>query len=131
MYMVFDSPLTMLCDNPSNYMREPECTGFIASVPTAWDETRVLQGKMGEYIVTARRKGAKWYVGGMTNWTPRDITIDLSFVGKRQAKAVIFKDGVNADRVARDYQRTETTIDTTQPITLHAAPGGGFVIEIE
>ena len=131
MYMVFDSPLTMLCDNPSNYLREPECTDFIAAVPTTWDETRVLQGKMGEYIVTARRKGAKWYVGGMTNWTPRDITIDLSFIGKRQAKAVVFADGVNADRAARDYRRQATTLDTTQPLTLHTAPGGGFAVEIE
>ena len=131
MYMVFDSPLTMLCDNPSNYMREPECTDFIAQVPTTWDETRVLQAKMGEYIVTARRKGNKWYVGGMTNWTPRDITIDLSFTGKGNAQAVFFKDGINADRAARDYKRTTTTLDTTQPLILHMAPGGGFAIEIE
>ena len=131
MYMVFDSPLTMLCDNPSNYMRESECADFIAKVPTTWDETRVINAKMGEYIVTARRKGSKWYIGGMTDWTPRDITIDLSFIGKQNAQAVIFKDGINADRAARDYKRTAVTLDTTQPLTLHMAPGGGFAMEIE
>ena len=131
MYMVFDSPLTMLCDNPSNYMREPECADFIAKVPTTWDETRVINAKMGEYIVTARCKGSKWYIGGMTDWTPRDITIDLSFIGKQNAQAVIFKDGINADRAARDYKRTAVTLDTTQPLTLHMAPGGGFAMEIE
>ena len=121
----------MLCDNPSNYMREPECADFIAKVPTTWDETRVINAKMGEYIVTARRKGSKWYIGGMTDWTPRDITIDLSFIGKQNAQAVIFKDGINADRAARDYKRTAVTLDTTQPLTLHMAPGGGFAMEIE
>ncbi len=131
MYMVYESPLTMLCDNPSNYMREQECTDFIASVPTTWDETRVIDAKMGEYIVTARRKGDTWYVGGMTDWTPRDITLDLSFTGKRNVNAVIFKDGVNADRAARDYKRVQTTLDTAQPLTLHMAPGGGFAMEIK
>lgn len=80
LYMIFDSPLNMLCDSPSNYRREPECTGFIAEVPTTWDETRVLNASMGEYIVTARRKGNSWYVGGITDRTPRDIKVDLSFL---------------------------------------------------
>lgn len=78
LYMVLYSPLNMLCDSPSNYRREQECTDFISSVPTVWDETVVLDGKMGEYIVTARRKGNEWYIGGITNWIPRELEIDLT-----------------------------------------------------
>ncbi len=77
LYMILDSPLNMLCDSPSNYEQEQECTDFIAGVPTVWDETEVLQGEMGEYIVTARRKGTDWYVGGITDWTPRDIEVSF------------------------------------------------------
>lgn len=78
-YVIFDSPLNMLCDNPSNYRREPECTAFIARIPTVWDETLGLDGKVGEYITMARRSGDEWYVGGLTNWDKRDIIVDLSF----------------------------------------------------
>ena len=131
LYMVFDSPLTMLCDNPSNYMREPECTEFIASVPTTWDETRIIEGKMGEYIITARRKGNTWYVGGITNWTPRDITLDLAFTGKSAAKATLFADGANADRAARDYKKTQFDTTKDSKVKLHMAPGGGFAMKIE
>ncbi len=131
LYMVFDSPLTMLCDNPSNYMREQECTEFIASVPTAWDETRIIEGKMGEYIITARRKGNTWYVGGITNWTPRDITIDLAFTGKQKAKVTLFADGVNADRAARDYKKSQWDATKGSKVQLHMAPGGGFAMKIE
>ncbi len=131
LYMVFDSPLTMLCDNPSNYMREQECTEFIASVPTAWDETRIIEGKMGEYIITARRKGNTWYVGGITNWTPRDITLDLAFTGKTAAKATLFADGANADRAARDYRKTQFDTTKDSKVKLHMAPGGGFAMKIE
>ena len=79
LYVVFESPFNMLCDNPSNYMREPESTDFIAAIPTVWDESIVLDGKMGEYIVTARRKGDVWYIGGITDWTARDIEVDCLF----------------------------------------------------
>ncbi len=131
MYLVFDSPFNMLCDTPSNYMREEECTDFIAGVPTVWDETVVLDGKMGEYIVTARRKGDTWYVGGMTNWTPRDITVDLSFLNPGNHTATIFKDGVNAHRIARDYKRTEEKVSNNSKLNIHLAPGGGFAAQIK
>lgn len=125
LYMVFDSPLNMLCDSPSNYTDEQECTDFIASVPTVWDETRVLQAKLGEYIVTARRKGDKWYIGGITNWTPRDIVLDLSFLPEG-TQLDVFTDGVNANRNARDYKRTVMTASPS--LKLHLAPGGGFAL---
>ena len=131
LYVVFDSPLNMLCDSPSNYMREPESLDFIASIPTVWDETLVLQGKMGEYIVTARRKGDVWYVGGITDWTARDIELDCSFLGNRTYRATLFRDGANAHRAGRDYKRETLQLDRDSKLKLHLAPGGGFALKLE
>lgn len=131
MYIVLESPFNMLCDSPSNYMREPESTSFIAQVPTVWDETVVLDGKMGEYIITARRKGDTWFVGGLNNWDARDVEVDLSFLSSGSHKAVLFKDGVNAHRTARDYKREEVSVSSTQPLKVHLAPGGGFTLQID
>lgn len=132
LYMVLDSPLNMLCDSPSNYMREPESTSFIAGIPTVWDESIVLDGKLGEYIVTARRKGDVWYVGGITDWTARDVEIDLSFLGngRKEYVATLFKDGVNAHRAARDYKRETLRLQSDGKLKLHLAPGGGFALKI-
>lgn len=131
MYIVLESPFNMLCDSPSNYMREPESTSFIAQVPTVWDETVVLDGKMGEYIITARRKGDTWFVGGLNNWDVRDVEVDLSFLSSGSHKAVLFKDGVNAHRTARDYKREEVSVSSAQPLKVHLAPGGGFTLQID
>ena len=128
LYMVFDSPLNMLCDSPSNYLREKESTEFIAGVPTVWDETRVLAAEVGEYIVTARRSGNTWYIGGITCWTPRDLEIDLSFLGEG-CKAVVFSDGPNAHKKGIDYRREEKVLDTAVPFKVHLAPGGGFALK--
>ncbi|MDR0891765.1 MAG: glycoside hydrolase family 97 protein [Mediterranea sp.] len=133
LYMVFDSPFSMLCDSPSNYEREPESTAFISEVPTVWDETRVLEGKMGEYIVTARRKGDTWYVGGITNWIPRDLELDCPFlVPGRTYHATLFRDGANAHRKGIDYRREEfdLTQDGSLKLKLHLAPGGGFALKL-
>jgi alpha-glucosidase len=124
-YVVFDAPLTMLCDSPSNYLQEPECTDFIAGIPTVWDETIALDGKIGEYVVMARRKGSKWYVGALNGLQERNLTLDLSFIGP--GEAVIFADGANAHRAGRDYTRTSTAVPAH--ITIHLAPGGGWVLE--
>lgn len=131
MYIILESPFNMLCDSPSNYMREPESTSFIAQVPTVWDETVVLDGRMGEYIITARRKGDTWFVGGLNNWDARDVEVDLSFLSSGSHKAVLFKDGVNAHRTARDYKREEVSVSSTQPLKVHLAPGGGFTLQID
>ena len=132
LYVVLDSPLNMLCDSPTAYLHEKECTEFIAAIPTVWDETRILGGRLGEYIVTARRKGSTWYVGGITDWTPRDVEIDLAPLGiDATVGATIFRDGANADRKASDYRRETIRIDTTEPLKIHLAPGGGFVVKIE
>lgn len=130
LYVVFESPLTMLCDTPDNYEREQECTDFIAGIPTVWDETRVLDAKLGEYIVTARRSGNTWYIGGITNWTERDLEIDLSFLGD-QAQALLYKDGMNAHRNARDYRMETIHIGKNHLLRVHLAPGGGFAIRVK
>ena len=127
LYIVLESPLNMLCDSPTHYEREPDYTRFVAEIPTVWDETRVLQGEVGEYIVTARRKGNTWYIGGITNWTERDIEIDLSPFGS--APSTLFSDGVNAHRRGSDY--ILSTLDPhLSSLKIHLAPGGGFVLRI-
>ena len=127
-YVIFDSPLNMLCDSPSNYLQEPECTKYIAEIPTVWDETVALDGKIAEYVVTARRKGDTWYVGALTNWTPRDLDIDLGFLPEGSWKVEIYQDGVNADRAARDYKRVDTRVEagSGKVCRVHLAPGGGW-----
>jgi len=129
-YVIFESPLNMLCDSPSNYMAEPECTAFIAEIPTTWDESISLDAKITEYAVTARRKGDTWYVGAMTDWTARDMDIDLSFLGAGQWKMEVFKDGPNADRAARDYLKKEETVPSDGKVSIHMAPGGGWAAKI-
>lgn len=110
-YVVHDSPLTRLADNPTVYRKEQECTDFIVKIPnTGFDETRILQGEMGTYIVTARRLGDDWFLGGMTNWDARDVCLDFSYLGEGNYKAVLFKDGVNAEKQATDYKKEELTV---------------------
>lgn len=130
-YVIFESPLNMLCDNPSNYLREKESLEFIAGIPVTWDETRVLEGKIGEYVTIARRKGTNWYIGGLTNWTPRKTTLDLSFLGSDKYQAVLFKDGINADRSGRDYKREEFELTTDKQVVIQEAPGGGFALVLK
>lgn len=124
-YVVFNSPLTMLCDSPSAYMRELECFDFIAAVPTVWDEIVPLEGEVGKYVAVAKRKGDTWYIGAMTNWDERDLELDLSFLGDGQWTADSFADGVNAHRAAADYRHSTSSL-STPTLTIHLAPGGGF-----
>ena len=127
-YVIFESPFNMLCDSPSNYLKEDECTQFIANVPTTWDETIVLDGKVGEYLVIARRKDFRWYVGAITNWEERDIEIDLSVLPNFSAKSGrIFRDGVNANRAARDYVSEQAEVWGNK-VKVHLAKGGGMVL---
>ena len=129
-YVVFESPLNMLCDSPSNYRDEPECTDFISGIPTVWDETVALDGKIAEYVAMARRSGSGWYVGAMTDWTERDMTIDLSFLGEGDFVMEIFTDGVNADKTASDWRKEVRPVPASRKITVHLAPGGGFAAKI-
>jgi len=130
-YIIFDSPFNMLCDAPTNYTREPEVLKFIAGVPTVWDETITLDGKIGEYIITARRKGDTWYIGGFTNWDARDLKVDLSFLGEANYYVSLFKDGVNAHRKGTDYKKELFPLNGKKTMTIHVAPGGGFVMQLD
>ena len=130
-YVIFDAPFTMLCDSPSNYMREPECTEFISAIPTVWDETVALDGRISEYILMARRSGNVWYAGAMTDWEERDMKLDLSFLPSGSYKVKIYRDGVNADRAARDFAIEERIVSSGETIDIHMAPGGGWAASFE
>ena len=130
-YVVFDAPFEMLCDNPSAYRKEQETTDFITAIPTVWDETRILQGTVGQYIVTARRSGTRWYIGGLTGWDARDLSLDLSGLVKGKHSAVLYRDGVNAARNATDYRIETVEVQSKKPLPVHMAPGGGFVLVID
>jgi len=130
MYVVYEAPLQMLSDTPSNYLREPEAMEFLAAVPTVWDETRVLDAKMSQYVLLARRNGSDWYVGAITDWTPRDLEIDFSFLPDGNFTLDSYEDGVNADRNASDYRKTTKQINRTTQMKIHLAPGGGFAARI-
>ena len=129
-YVIFESPLNMLCDNPSNYRREAECTNFIADIPTVWDKTVALDGKVGEYVAIARQHGNDWYVGALTNWDARELTLDLSFLGEGNYTLELFKDGINADRAARDYKKEVIPVPADRKVTIKMAPGGGWAAKI-
>ena len=129
-YTVFESPLNMLCDSPSNYLREPECTKFIAEIPTVWDETVALDGKIGSHVAIARRKGEVWYVGALTNWNAREMELDLGFLPAGAWKMEIFRDGPNADRAAQDFQHLTLDVPAGRKVTVHLAPGGGWTARI-
>jgi alpha-glucosidase len=131
MYVVFDAPFQMLADNPTTYMKEQECTDFIASIPTTFDETVALDGKVGEFAVIAHQKGNNWFVGAMTNWTARQLTLDFSFLPTGNYQAVVFKDGINADRDATDYKKETIKITSGDKVKIQLAPGGGWAARIE
>jgi alpha-glucosidase len=132
MYVVYESPLQMLADSPTAYLREPEVMDLLSAVPTVWDETVALDGRVGEYVVVARKSAlGEWYVGAMTNWTARDLTFDLSFLDPGKHQAQIWQDGVNAARVGNDYKKVERSVTWTDRLQVHLAPGGGWVARIK
>jgi len=125
MYVVYESPLQMLADNPSNYLRNAECLAFMAHVPTTWDETHALAGEVGEYVAVARRKGDKWYVGAMNGEKARDLTLDLSFLPEGTWQVTLFEDGVNAPRYAQDYRKRVITL-SGRSLKIRMDTGGGW-----
>ena len=128
-YVVYDSPLTMLADVPTSYESEPRFTGFLASLPTVFDKTTVIDGQIGSHIVTLRQKGDTFYLGGMTCWDEHDADVALSFLPKGTTyKATLLTDGVNADRNAEDYRLDSRQVTAADSLQLHMASGGGFVV---
>lgn len=129
-YVVFESPLNMLCDSPVKYKAASECAHFIASVPTVWDETVALDGKVAEYIAIARRSGDVWYVGALTGWQARELQIDLSFLPQGEYKVEIYQDGANADKLATDYKHYEVDLPEDGKLIAAMVPGGGWVARV-
>jgi alpha-glucosidase len=127
MYVVYESPLQMLCDNPSNYLAEPECLEFLSAVPSVWDTTVVLSAKIGDHIAIARKKDGDWFIGCMTNWEPRELELDFSFLGPGKREIEIWRDGTNADRYASDYTKEAMKISSGVKLDVKLAPGGGWV----
>jgi len=127
MYVVFESPLQMLSDNPSNYYREPECMEFLEAVPSVWDDTKVLEAKVSDYILMARRSGDTWFVGAMTDWSPREMELDLGFLPEGNYKMEVWKDGINASKHAADFAQEEMSVTNGSKVTIEMAPGGGWV----
>ena len=130
-YIVHDSPFTMLCDAPTNYLNEQECVDFITSLPVETDSTFIASGELGKYIVTVRKKDVNWYVGGMTNWDRRDVELDFSFLPEGvRYMATLFVDGINADKQAEDYRMEKRIVDRESRMKLHLASGGGFAMKL-
>jgi alpha-glucosidase len=130
MYVAYDAPLQMLADNPTVYMKEQECTDFIARIPTVFDETVPLDGQVSEFLSIAKRKGTTWYVGALTQWQGRDLKVDFSFLGTGNYQAEILTDGINAERQACDYKRQIISVDAKSKMNFTLASGGGLAIII-
>ena len=130
-YIVFDSPLTMLADNPTSYRKEQECTDFITSLFLRTDETKILQGKLGKFIVSARRNGDNWQVGALTNWEERDIQISFNFLKDDATyKVELMRDGTNANKQAQDYKHETKYVTRDSVLNIHLAQGGGFAMKL-
>jgi len=130
LYVVFESPLQMLADSPTNYMKEQECTDFLVKIPVVWDDTRALDAKIGDYLLIARRSGNDWFVGALTDWTAREMELDLSFLPAGNYAIEIFRDGINADRHAQDYKHVIQEVRAGEKIKINMVSGGGWVARI-
>ena len=126
MYVVYEAPLQMLADSPSNYLSEPESLEFLAAVPTEWDETTVLGAKIADYVAVARRNGREWYIGAMTDWMPRELELDLSFLPDGKFQMAAYEDGANADRMASDFKLVRSQVSKATKLKIKLAPGGGW-----
>jgi alpha-glucosidase len=131
MYVVYESPLQMLADSPSRYLQEPETMEFLGPVPTVWDETKVLDAKIGDYVIIARRHGSQWWIGAMTDWTARDLELDLSFLPPGSFQMVAYQDGVNSSRLGNDYKKTTSQVSKSTKLKIHLASGGGWAAQIK
>jgi alpha-glucosidase len=129
-YVVYESPLQYLAASVSDYREHPAFTRVLAGVPTTWDETRVLQGAIGDYLLLARRKGSEWWIAALTDWTPRELAVRLDFLPAGAYDATIVQDGANAEKYAGDYVIRETGVEGGATLTARLAPGGGWVARV-
>jgi alpha-glucosidase len=130
MFVVYDSPLQIFSGNISQGLKEPAFMELLGSIPTTWDETKIVQGKIGEFIITARRHGNDWFIGGLNNTVTRDLSLLLDFIPGGTYEATICKDGINANSYAADYAISVMNVQGDQPIKISMAMGGGFMIKL-
>jgi alpha-glucosidase len=131
MYVIYDHYLAFLSDSPTEYNKFPDIKNFLSTVPSIWDKTAPLESKLGEYIMMAKQKGDDWYVGGMTNWTARDLEVDFSFLPEGyQYQATVFRDAATADIQPKQYVCETITVTNATKLTVHLAKGGGFAIRL-
>ena len=129
-YIIFESPLQMLCDNPTNYLKEPECLAFMSKIPVTWDETTCINASISHYVTVARKHGNDWYLGSMTDFSARSFDVPLTFLDEGQYSVTIFRDGVNVDRRAEDYSTENLSVNNKSTLSLKLAAGGGYVCKI-
>ncbi|HEX4849629.1 MAG TPA: glycoside hydrolase family 97 protein [Puia sp.] len=130
MFIVYDDPMPIFSGNPSQGMKEPAFMNFLRSFPSTWDTTIIIDAKLSSYILTARKKGSDWFIGGMCDWNAKTFEFPLDFLDEGKYEATEFMDGVNADRYPSDYVSTTSTVSKKDKLTVKMAPGGGFVIRI-
>ena len=126
MFVVYESPLQMICDSPTRYRQETDCMEFLSAVPTIWDDTIALDAKVGDYVAVARRSGEEWYIGAMTDWDPRELQIKLDFLPDGEYELQSWSDGVNADRNGQDFRYRTEHVSSNDTLTLKLAPAGGW-----
>lgn len=131
LYVVFESPLQMLADTPTNYEREPVTMEFLSAVPSVWDETRALDGRISDYVLTARRSGREWFIGAITDWTARELDVDLSFLPPGEFTLTEWRDGPNANRHAEDFLKQTRTVTAGTKLRLSLAEGGGWAARLQ
>ena len=130
MFVVYDNPIQIFAGNPSQGSNEPEFMNLLGSVPTTWDETIIPEAKVGEYIVTGRKKNNDWYIAGLTDWTSRNFSLKLDFIGEGTYTATLCRDGINAEKYPADYNIGSFEVTGKTIVPIHLAPGGGFLLKI-
>lgn len=130
MYVLYDAPIQMLVDNPSTYLQEDDYTSFITSIPTIWDTTIALDGKIGQYAIIARKKDNDWYIGAMTDWSKREMNIPLGFIGNKKYKLTAIADGINADKYGSDYKIDVREVSGNSNLKIMMNSGGGWVAKL-
>jgi len=130
MFVVYESPIQFFAGNPSQGLKEPAFMELLGSIPTVWDTTRILDARLGDYVVTARKKGSDWYIGALNDSTERELTIPLDFLATGNYNATICEDGVNADRYPADYRLSEAILTSKKTLKIKLAPGGGYVARL-
>lgn len=131
MFIIYNDPLPIFSGNPSQGYMEPQFMQLLGSLPTTWDTTMIIDGKIGQYIITARKHNNDWYIAALNDWNAKDITVPLNFLDDANYNATVCKDGINADRYASDYTITQQPVHKNDSLTIHLAPGGGFLVKVK